>query len=452
MNHIKDNWVEGELFNASDLNDIARALNALVDRRESLINDNVISDESVYSSNKINNIADESKASLINDSEASGNSTYSSDKIAKDIDGAKFRTVFLDKLPEIGKENTMYITLPDNVEIQQGGPCLIEDNDGTIRGLNEDVTEFNFKAGDVFRYKKPTTKDYKYIALSDINKDRFTLFFNVHETGENVTDDIIAGVNSSITLQDGHYYRVKDSFLLGPDNILMGADSKSLFVFYSLFIQGKIGIRVLTYEEIQPQSYVDYDNVEVVQCFIAYSNMPYKRLPIFTSVIMKMNEDGRVTYYPVTPGTYKGHNYSMPGNIKKGDIIKVTGDNKFENEGEIIENIFTVASEVYEGRLIYEDGYLQGIKSSYIWQKNEFYRITGKHKVESEDSGMTSYLYTFEKVTGVDAYDYKIEWLPGIYFDFSDPSIITNSFGDKWMWINGEWELISKAKITTENN
>jgi len=42
MNHIKDNWVENEVFHASNLNEIAKTINALEDSLQAPTVDEVI--------------------------------------------------------------------------------------------------------------------------------------------------------------------------------------------------------------------------------------------------------------------------------------------------------------------------------------------------------------------------------------------------------------------------
>lgn len=53
MNHIKDYWVENEVFHASNLNEIATAINALIDKADVIIDDEQASSGSTYSSSKI---------------------------------------------------------------------------------------------------------------------------------------------------------------------------------------------------------------------------------------------------------------------------------------------------------------------------------------------------------------------------------------------------------------
>ena len=56
MNHVKNNWVENEVFHASDLNKIARTINELIDRGDITIDDDNPSTQKVYSSSKIENL------------------------------------------------------------------------------------------------------------------------------------------------------------------------------------------------------------------------------------------------------------------------------------------------------------------------------------------------------------------------------------------------------------
>lgn len=73
MSHLKDNWVESEVFHASNLNEIARTIN-----------------------------------NLINDAEVSYESTYSSAKLVEMIAEVGFATKFVSTLPLSGEKNTIY--------------------------------------------------------------------------------------------------------------------------------------------------------------------------------------------------------------------------------------------------------------------------------------------------------------------------------------------------------
>ena len=53
MNHIKDYWVENEVFHASNLNEIAKTINKLIDRADEIIDDDTPSAQKAYSSSKI---------------------------------------------------------------------------------------------------------------------------------------------------------------------------------------------------------------------------------------------------------------------------------------------------------------------------------------------------------------------------------------------------------------
>ena len=81
MQHIKDYWRESEVFHASNLNEIARAINELIDKEET---------------------------SIIDDGQASSASTYSSVKIIELLEDYGFKTVVVDELPVVGESNTIY--------------------------------------------------------------------------------------------------------------------------------------------------------------------------------------------------------------------------------------------------------------------------------------------------------------------------------------------------------
>jgi len=80
MRHIKDYWRESEVFHASNLNEIAKVINSLIDKCEALINDNSISKESTYSSKMIVDL----------------------------IENAGFKISIVDVLPESGDGRTIY--------------------------------------------------------------------------------------------------------------------------------------------------------------------------------------------------------------------------------------------------------------------------------------------------------------------------------------------------------
>ena len=81
MQHIKDYWKESEVFHASNLNEIARTINELIDASE---------------------------ISVIEDEQISSGLTYSSAKIVEMIEGAGFHVAVVDELPAIGEHNTIY--------------------------------------------------------------------------------------------------------------------------------------------------------------------------------------------------------------------------------------------------------------------------------------------------------------------------------------------------------
>ena len=80
MQHIKDYWRESEVFHASNLNEIAAAINELIDKAETIIDDEL----------------------------ASLSSTYSSSKIVELLENHGFKTLVVDELPETGENNTIY--------------------------------------------------------------------------------------------------------------------------------------------------------------------------------------------------------------------------------------------------------------------------------------------------------------------------------------------------------
>lgn len=110
MNHIKDNWTENEVFHASDLNNISRLVNELIDKQGTVINDSNPSTECTYSSNKTLEAIAETQSSVINDEQASGDSTYSSIKVDEEVENSAFKVAVVDELPEEGEESTMYLT------------------------------------------------------------------------------------------------------------------------------------------------------------------------------------------------------------------------------------------------------------------------------------------------------------------------------------------------------
>lgn len=230
MNHIKDNWSEGEVLHASDLNNIARAINGIIDEQASLVNDEVSSDSSAYSSNKTISTIEESRAALINDDEASESSIYSSSKIEDKVEGVKLKTVMVDSLPDEGEENTMYFTPAQFVSrtgyVMPSAPIpFYKDGDDIIMdSIHHEIGEsggYIPSVGDVIKYKKPvidtTTQTFLRTYILDDSTtypalETGTTFFegryNVGETFKvtsNMGRDFIITSHGDITIQAINY-------------------------------------------------------------------------------------------------------------------------------------------------------------------------------------------------------------------------------------------------------
>lgn len=270
MNHIKDNWSDGEVLHASDLNNIARAINGIIDGQASLINDEVPSDSSAYSSNKTISTIEESKAALINDDEASESSIYSSNKIEEKVEGVKLKTVMVDSLPNEGEENTLYFTPRDFSSKTQfpfdffpPAPFLRGENEGIIATLDlmnwlgglVIQTQSIPSIGDVIKYKRP-------------NIDTTTQTF-IRTTGyiDSETGDFTTRAYTGDTLFNGNYnigetFRVisareNDMLITSYENIFVGNSIEGIETYINIE-PGEV-YRMTGYEQI-PDDSVGFDS------------------------------------------------------------------------------------------------------------------------------------------------------------------------------------------------
>lgn len=109
MRHVKDNWVENDVFHASNLNQIAGAINEL--------EDTVVEKADINHTHTPEEIgAMPADTVIINDASKSKKTTYSSDKIETLINSIEsFDILVVNSLPTVGLEHTIYF-VPNNTE------------------------------------------------------------------------------------------------------------------------------------------------------------------------------------------------------------------------------------------------------------------------------------------------------------------------------------------------
>lgn len=247
MNKIKDNWSDGDVLHASDLNKMARAINGIIDGQSSLIDDENAGDNSAYSSNKILSVIEEEKSALINDEQASNETAYSSEKINEKVEDVKLKTLIVDDLPEVGEENTLYLkpalfvndgTQPKSpFENNQGGMMLrsglvptspIRAYRNNNNRITLDVDNINNgkggvmpSVGDVIKYKKPE--------IDTVTQTCWQTFFRPQLAGgDKITERLFSGL-----------YNVGETFKLENGNILLqsNGDTPRAAIPYNFLIE-----------------------------------------------------------------------------------------------------------------------------------------------------------------------------------------------------------------------
>lgn len=266
MDYVKDNWVEGEVFKDSDLNNIARTLNELADKRENIINDTEAGDNSVYSSNKIEEEAEAAKASVINDEEVSRGSTCSSSKVLETIERSKFKAAIVDELPEVGEENTIYFTpKEDTTEILYKIPMLMYNGENDVISIDmdrfpndESVGELSgISVGDIIRYKAPDLEEQIFMETT----------YGSHNTGSEIIYSYY--VNTGTTLFSGKY-NIGDTFkceqpknhdclITSYDNVSMNWSNLSGVESHTKVVLGNV-YRLTGYQQIPDDLIAESDS------------------------------------------------------------------------------------------------------------------------------------------------------------------------------------------------
>jgi len=415
MNHVKNNWVVGEVFHASDLNNIARTINALIDKQESLINDNEASDSSVFSSEKINEAVEERMTAVINDEEASGNTTYSSSKTEEKIEEAKLKTVVARELPLVGEENTIYATLKvgedESPKITMSYPLVIKNGKIEIHKLEDDHDVISgFSIGDVFKYTESGYTEQPPCLITNVDEESLRVIIDANAKDGSINNSVFNGV-TAVTLQDGHYYRLKDEV------VLEGKQFGGNFAFFTFAFGGAFVLPI--FEEVSNPSRVDYEDIPYIPGI--FMIQPYSSLIFSKFGIAGYRRNN--TYYES-----EQFNFELP-DLQIGQIVKVVGEN-IGYDG----NDFLVVTEFADT----DSESISGIVSTSVWRKNEYYRFTGYHNYggESEHNGarIKNMVLTFEKITGEVTADYEVPLMPMFAYAI-------NSILEKHMWIEDEKEF-----------
>lgn len=137
ISKIKETWAEGETLHAADVNDMANAINALIDAQSTPINDDEQSSNTAYSSNKTVSVIEKAKEDFVVEGEPGDDTVYSSWMINKLVRDTRFKTVVVDSLPEVGKKNTMYLKQKMFTHTLFSAPIIIPTPDGSISAIFE---------------------------------------------------------------------------------------------------------------------------------------------------------------------------------------------------------------------------------------------------------------------------------------------------------------------------
>jgi hypothetical protein len=438
MNHIKNNWLDTDTFHAHDLNEIASVVNELSERQGSIINNEETKLDSTYSSNKIVETIGGAQGRIINDGQSSGDSAYSSSKVDEDVEIASFKAIVVDSLPEVGEPNAIYFTPSKNVvQPVESGCCemYLEQNSIILNPSSdmESISEFgSIEVGDVFRYNKPSGIEYDRVVLADIDKSGVL----VDGSGDSRDGLKVIADKGTLTLQNGHYYRVKDKYLL------KGANSYGELTF-SFFSYG-YGLEYLAYEEVSNPGEGNYRSVDFFPGAIILEGVLYRDFCSSDYPMVSIDSGMTKNNYHLIP--VEGFNDGLRRSLRVGDTIKITGENTgysgypFVCVTQVIDDILAMADGSGDER-----GMFDGIISSKEWQIGEFYRFTGLHTILTEPQSPSDDLVpmytipTFEQVTDIEEADYEASALPGVIIRQGRHSQIK----DKWIWVDNDWMLLS---------
>lgn len=350
----------------------------------------------------------------------------------------------------------------------------------TYVAIFEDVTEQVSVAdhnvdylGSIFTKNKARTKQYAVLSEIDKNKLMGTVDYGDMANNMNSQSEYILqvtnGVLGTLTLQDGHCYRLKDRYMLKAKNI--GGNC----VFDKVL--DRYGAEALVYEEVLRDEEADYEDIEFVPSAMWVTGHVYgERIKWGWPIWSNAN------------GYYFNSNlkaYEIPSGLKVGDVVKITGYNPWgadsvmapdmPSESQIraiggdlsIKKAYCVTSAGTNistsigknemlGRINARGAnLLYGIISAQQWEKDECYRLTRLCRIDSKqlfgefpgyfggDATIEGFVPVFEKVSNTENVDYEVSGLPGVILSIVGKAQARN----KWMWIDGEWERIGEMPI-----
>lgn len=297
------------------------------------------------------------------------------------------------------------------------------------------------RLGSIFVKNKPSTKQYSI--FSEINKDEIigSVSVNLDEASdEEIILSVVSGISSTITLQDGHYYRLKDRYALKGKNTTGN--------YMSMCALEGTGAEALIYEEVTNPSTVKYEDIEFVPGALVF--MPCLYGTKISAGCVGFATGGLYYVYWQYPL------HDVPSGLKIGDVLKITGNNPIIPIG-INESCVTSAETKITIATSDHEYVLKGIISNQEWAKNERYRLIGLNKINNISKlfgelpvgvnvKIEGFVPIFEKISNTENYDYEVNGLPGMIL-----SILGKSQAkDKWMWVNGDWEFISGPEPDAE--
>ena len=291
---------------------------------------------------------------------------------------------------------------------------------------------YNVSDPDYEVYELPSVQiigvDRAYIVPSSIDKNNLMCKVGYPDDENYPTCKIESGVTSTITLRDGHYYRLVDRYYLKSNQI---GGVKGAYL-----VASEYGCEIFVFEEVINPDVVKYDNMSFVPGGQLCTNHTYTEdIKFFISVVKHDNPEIPEIEYRQVPEVID----NFPS-IEIGEIVKITSENTgYEGDP------FVAIESVDGDSLEFREGMILGVTNANVWSENEYYKCTGyyhaNYENEEELRGGKFYVPTFEKVTGSTAYDYTVNTVPCLCFS-KEKSPSTRVV---WMWIDNDWALIGSV-------
>ena len=317
--------------------------------------------------------------------------------------------------------------------------------------------------------KRKQMQEMPYSVLSEIDRDSLVGTVDYDIRNKEYTLQVTGDGLSTLTLEGGKKYRLKDRYLLTGKNV---GGNNMFQTCMSLY-----GVEALAYEEVSDDTPTDYDNIGLMPGAIALYGHSYgERIKGWFPIIER---DGDLQI----AGIYKS--YNIPSELKIGDVLKVTENNEHIpvldpilqqadqsmlrglqiNKGKYIAKASTNVSVTLKSedaansesttriRVKTRKITLNGVINWQEWEKDGLYRLTEVRRLDSrqlfgvfqysEDMTMEGFALVFEKEEGDVEPDYNVDGLPGVMLSIVGRSITK----DKWMYIDGDWECLTQQRV-----